>query len=148
MKPEIRGYYGMNVNSRAIPPLNLESQILNWGEKIIVGEQKRTMEGGSPIYSPSIALVKVHFEEFKDAYRHQKMLQNITNRASQKMAELREEADQLIQDMWNEVEETYSHLPEEIKREKAREYGVVYVYRTSEIKRLEAEKLQRNIVFS
>lgn len=148
IKPEVRQFYGMDVNSRAIPPLNLESQILKWGEKIILGEQKRMMQGGSAIYNPSIALVKVHYEEFKDAYRHQKMLQNITNRASLKVSELREEADALIQDIWNEVEERYFFYPEDIKREKASDYGVVYVYRKSELRRMEAEKLQQNIVFA
>lgn len=148
IKPEVRDYYGMDVCTKAIPPLNLESHILEWGEKVIVGEQKRTMHGGSPIYNPSIALVKVHFEEFKDAYRHQKMLQNITNRASAKVSDLRNEADAIIQQIWNEVEETFNTHPEEIKRKKSSEYGVVYVFRSSEIKRIEASKLQRNIIFS
>ena len=106
------------------------------------------MHGGSPIYNPSIALVKVHFEEFKDAYRHQKMLQNITNRASAKVSGMREEADSLIQQIWNEVEETFGIHPEETKRKKSSDYGVVYIYRSSEIKRIEASKLQRNIIFS
>jgi len=148
IKPEVREFYGLDVDSKAIPPLNLESHVLKWGERIIAGEQKRTMHGGSPIYNPSIALVKVHFEEFKDAYRHQKMLQNITNRASSKVSDLRGDADSLIQQIWNEVEETFSVYPEDMKREKASEYGVVYVLRSSEIKQMEANKLQRNIIFS
>ncbi|MDX9882784.1 MAG: hypothetical protein RBS73_12030 [Prolixibacteraceae bacterium] len=148
IKPEVREYYGMDVCTKAIPPLNLESHILKWGERVITGEQKRTMQGGSPIYNPSIALVKVHFEEFKDAYRHQKMLQNITNRASAMVSAMREEADSLIQQIWNEVEDKYDKYPEEVKRKKASGYGVVYVYRISEIKRMEASKLQRDIIFS
>ena len=99
LKPEVIEYYGLDINSKATPPLNLEANVLTWGERVIEGEQKRIAKGGSPIYSPSIALVKVHFEEFKEAYRHQKMLQNITNRASMKVAELREQADELIQEM-------------------------------------------------
>jgi len=148
IKPQVRELYGMDIDAKAIPILNLESHILEWGEKAITGEQKRTMQGGSPIYNPSIALVKVHFEEFKDAYRHQKMLQNITNRASTKVSELRDEADQLIQQVWNEVEEKFSRHPEELKRRKASEYGVNYVFRISERKKLEARKLQHNIQFS
>ncbi|MDO8927591.1 MAG: hypothetical protein Q7W54_01225, partial [Bacteroidota bacterium] len=138
----------LQVNSRATPPLNLEAHILTWGERIIEGEQKRVMKGGSPIYSPSIALVKVHYEEFKEAYRHQKMLQNNTNRASVRVAELREQADELIQVMWNEVENSLIHLSDDEKREKAQHYGIVYVYRASEQKKSEIEKLQQSIVFS
>lgn len=148
MKPEVVEYYGLKANSKATPPLNLEAHVLTWGERIIEGEQKRIMSGGSPIYSPSIALVKVHYEEFVDAYRQQKMLQNITNRASMRVAELRVQADQLIQEMWNEVEETFSHLDDDEKREKAAEYGLVYVYRSSELKKMETDNLQQSIVFS
>jgi hypothetical protein len=148
MKPEVIEFYGLKVNSKATPPLNLEAHILTWGERIIDGEQKRIMKGGSPIYSPSIALVKVHYEEFKEAYRQQKMLQNITNMASVKVAELREKADELIQQMWNEVENSLIHLSDDEKREKAQRYGIVYVYRASEQKKAEVESLQQSIVFS
>jgi hypothetical protein len=148
MKPDVIEYYGLKMNSKATPPLNLEANVLTWGERIIEGEQKRVMKGGSPIYSPSIALVKVHYEEFKEAYRHQKMLQNITNRASVKVAELRELSDELIQQMWNEVENSMIHFSDDEKREKASEYGIVYVYRASEQKKIEVENLQQSIVFS
>ena len=148
MKPDVIEYYGLKMNSKATPPLNLEANVLTWGERIIEGEQKRVMKGGSPIYSPSIALVKVHYEEFKDAYRHQKMLQNITNRASVKVAELRVQADEMIQNMWNEVENSMIHFSDDEKREKASEYGIVYVYRASEQKKSEIENLQQSIVFS
>jgi hypothetical protein len=133
MKPESIEFYGLKANTKATPPLNLESHVMTWGSRVIEGEQKRVKAGGSPIYSPSIALVKVHYEEFVEAYRHQKMLQNITNRASVKVAELREQADVMIQEMWNEVENSLAHLSDDEKREKASEYGVVYVYRASEL---------------
>ncbi len=148
MKPEVIEFYGLKMNSKATPPLNLEANVLTWGERIIEGEQKRVMKGGSPIYSPSIALVKVHYEEFKEAYRHQKMLQNITNRASVRVAELREVSDELIQQMWNEVENSMINFSDDEKREKASEYGIIYVYRSSELKKTEIENLQQSIVFS
>ena len=148
MKPDAIEFYGLKANSKATPPLNLEAHVLEWGERIIEGEQKRILKGGSPIYSPSIALVKVHYEEFKEAYRQQKLLQNNTNRASVKVAELREQADGLIQQMWNEVENSLIHLSDDEKREKASRYGIVYVYRASELKKIENESLQQSIVFS
>jgi len=148
MKPEVIEFYGLTVNSKATPPLNLEAHVLSWGERIIDGEQKRVMKGGSPIYSPSIALVKVHFEEFKEAYRQQKILQNITNKASVRVADLRLQADEMIQQMWNEVESSLAYLDDEERREKASEYGIVYVYRASELKKMEGESIQQSIVFS
>lgn len=145
LKPEARAFYGLDVNSQRVPAINLEKDVLEWGEKIIVGEQRRCHQGGSPIYSPSIALVKVHFESFIEAYRHQKMLQNMTNRASEQMEVVRNDVDQLIQQVWNEVEDKFSNYPEDEKREKAAAYGVTYVYRPSELKKLDSEKLQPNL---
>jgi len=147
LKPETRAFYGLDPRSQKIPSLNLEKDIIEWGEKIINGEQNRCKKGGNPIYSPSIALVKVHYESFLEAYRYQMILQNITIRASEVMNRFREEADELIQHMWNEVETTFRFLPDEQRREQAAEYGVVYVLRTSELKRMEAEKLQTNLTF-
>ena len=135
-----------------IPQLGLESQVLNWGERAISGEQRRIQQGGSPIYSPSIALVKVHYEEFRDAYQAQKLLQTATARASQKVSDLRDECDRLIQQMWNEVEQTYCNLPDELKLEKSQRYGLVYVFRASELKptdeEMEAELEPEDFVFS
>lgn len=149
MKPEVIEFYGLKANTKATPPLNLEANVMTWGERVIEGEQKRIKSGGSPIYSPSIALVKVHYEEFVQAYRHQKMLQNNTNRASAKVSEMREQADVLIQEMWNEVESSLSHLSDDEKREKASEYGVVYVYRASELKKMDIEDLiEQSLFFS
>jgi hypothetical protein len=148
MKPEVLEFYGLKASSKATPPLNLEAHVMTWGERVIEGEQKRVKAGGSPIYSPSVALVKVHYEEFVEAYRHQKMLQNITNRASQKVSEMREQADLIIQEMWNEIENSLSHLSDDEKREKASEYGIVYVYRSSEQRKMELEDLQQSLFFS
>ncbi|MFV0376312.1 MAG: hypothetical protein ACK5JD_03310 [Mangrovibacterium sp.] len=145
LKPEIRAFYGLDVHSQRLPNINLEKDVLDWGERIIAGEQRRCQQGGSPIYSPSIALVKVHFESFIEAYRHQKMLQNMTNRASEQMELVRDEADQLIQQVWNEVEDKFDFLDEDEKRERAAAYGVTYVYRPSELKKIEADKLQPNL---
>ncbi|WP_159519856.1 hypothetical protein [Sunxiuqinia indica] len=148
MKPEVREFYGMPSHSAKVPPLNLENDVLAWGERIIAGEQKRCMQGGSAIYSPSIALVKVHYENFKDAFHHQKILQNNVDRATLKVKEMREDADALIQDLWNQVEEKFSDFPSDQRREKAQEYGLVYVFRQSELKKMEAEKLQTNLSFN
>ncbi len=148
MKPEVRKYYGLNPDTLNVPALNLEDHVLSWGPKIIEGERKRCMNGGSPIYSPSIALVKVHFESFQDAHRHMIMLQNNTNRASVRMQEMRDKADELIKQVWDEVEYKFGKMPPELAREKAQEYGVTYVYRTSELKKMEAEELQTNLIFN
>ena len=41
--------------------------------------------------------------------------------------------DGVIQQIWNEVEHSYADLPEEMRREKASEYGLTYVFRKNEL---------------
>jgi len=130
MKSSVREFYGFN--EMKSPSLILDAEVLEWGKKIIEGEHKRINHGGNPLYNPSIAVVKVKFDQFIDAYHFQKTLQNNTARWTAKVAELRKEADEIILDIWNEVEESYASFPDEQKREKAAEYGLIYVYRPME----------------
>lgn len=130
MKSSVREFYGFS--DKKSPSLIMDSEVLEWGKKIIEGEHLRINHGGNPLYNPSIAVVKVKFDQFIDAYHFQKTLQNNTARWTLKVAELRKDADEIILNIWNEVEEKYSGLPDELKREKAMEYGLTYVYRPLE----------------
>ncbi|WP_282015877.1 hypothetical protein [Marinifilum flexuosum] len=141
IKPEVREFYGIRKNSKATPSLLKDSKVIEWGEKLVKGEQERTRMGGNPIYSPSIALVRVNCENFKQAFNYQKTLQNNTHRFSEKVAEFREDADKLILDLWNQVEKKFGSLSDEEKREKCSEYGVVYVWRKGEREKLEQVKM-------
>ena len=136
MKADVRTYYGM-VGDKKSPSLILESELLEWGKKMIEGEHQRVLHGGNPLYNPSIAVVKVKFDQFVDAYHFQKTLQSNTVRWTQKVAAMRDEADEIILEIWNEVEEYFASYPEEIKRERAADYGVVYVFRPMEKQRTE-----------
>lgn len=142
MKPSVRSYYGLPENSSKVPPLITEQDLLYWGEKIIAGEQDRISNGGgSPIYCPSIALVKVNYENFKENYTRQKQFQNNSARESGNVAQYRDNADALILDVWNEVEHYYEGIrDEEERRNKCREYGLVYVFRRGEMEKIRQRK--------
>jgi len=88
----------------------------------------------APITNPTIAVVRVRYEQFLEAYNNQKVLQHNTQRMLNNLNELRKKADEIILSIWNEVEEHYKDLPDEERREKAATYGLVYVYRKNEIK--------------
>jgi len=145
MKPTVREFYGFN--DKKSPSLILDAEVLEWGKKIIEGEHQRINHGGNPLYNPSIAVVKVKFDQFIDAYHFQKTLQNNTARWTGKVAEIRKEADEIILDIWNEVEETYSALEDDDKREKATEYGLIYVYRPMERIKTENQSFAREAVY-
>lgn len=132
LKAETRDYYMLGEYDKKLPSLNTEQEIIKWGERLIEGEKKRLAIGQSPITNPTIARVKVHFEDFLRIHKNQKYLQEAHNKAQAKVAQLREKADELIVNLWNEVEETFTNLSVEEKRKKASEYGLIYVFRKHE----------------
>ena len=125
-------FYKLNGHGNKLPPLNNEEDIIKWGNNIIEGETDRIRKGFSPITNPTVAVVKVRYEKFMEAYNNQKKLQESTNRALQELKDLRPKADKIILDVWNEVEDSFKDLPDNLKREKASEYGLVYIYRKNE----------------
>ena len=87
----------------------------------------------SPVTNPTIAVVKVRYEKFMEAYTNQKNLQIANTRALKELADLRPIADSIILQIWNEVEESFKDLPDELRREKASEYGLAYIFRKNEM---------------
>ena len=143
--PEIiRDLYGMDIDERKLPNLIADRDLLEWGKKIIKGETERIIKGQPPITNPTIAVVKVRYENFEEAYSHQRILQQNTQRCQADLDELRAKADAIILDVWNEVEDTFKNLPDHERRENALPYGLVYVYRKNEIRDL--QMLERNFV--
>ena len=136
LQSSVRTYYGIDKGNSKLPSLNTESDVINWGKKLIEGETKRKMEGHSPITNPTVAVVRVNYNNFMEAYKFQKMLQKNHARALNSLSDLRNEADDIILNIWNEVEESYHELPEDLKRKRAQEYGLAYVYRKNEIGRI------------
>jgi len=125
--------YKLNECGCKVPPMNSEEEICMVGQNLIEGETARIRNGLTPITNPTIALVKVWYEKFLDAYEEQKNLQMVTCRAQKEIACLRPEADEIILRIWNEVESSFKDLPDDLKREKSCEYGLIYVYRKTEL---------------
>jgi len=133
MPPKTRSFYGLAEDDKKLPDLNTENSLVEWGEKLIEGEEQRKKKNLPPITNPTIAVVKVHYDKFMDAYKFQKQLQENNQRAANNVNELRKEADDIITNIWDEVENTFSDRPDEFKRSHAKEYGVVYVWRKNEL---------------
>jgi hypothetical protein len=134
MPANVRSFYRLEEYDNKVPALNTEAEVIKWGELLIKGEADRTRKGMAPVTNPTIALVKVRFENFIDSYNFQKTLQKNNNRTLQELAKLRDDADNLVAKVWDEVEENYRELPDEIRREKAKEYGLIYVFRKNELR--------------
>jgi hypothetical protein len=131
--PETRNFFNLEEEEKKLPTLNSEEEVIRWGQQLIDGESKRRTMGLSPITNPTIAVLKVHYDKFIEYYNYQKSLRNRSQRAQDQLNIKRTQVDGVIQQIWNEVENTFNDLPEELKREKASEYGLVYVFRKNEL---------------
>jgi hypothetical protein len=131
---ETRAYYGLATDESTVPSLNTEGELMNWGRRIIEGEEFRIKKGGSPITNPTIAVVKVRFENFIEAWTYHNTLAKKTSEYTEKNSSLRKEADELILQIWNEVEKTHNSISEDIRKSMCEEYGLVYFYRKGELK--------------
>lgn len=134
-------YYGLDVKNNNVPDLSTETALVEWGHRIIDGENKRISQGGIPIYNPTIAKVRVHYDIFMDSYEKQKNFQALTMRSLDTLASMRAKADELILDIWNQVEKKFEDMtPNEKRLDLCREYGLIYYYRTGEKRNEETEE--------
>ncbi len=132
LKPDVRTFYGISEDEKAVPEIGTEQQLIYWGDQLLKGEENRMAKGATRIYNPSLALVRVKYEKFIELYNIHKDLLNTTQKLLEKVNNQRKEADSIILDIWNEVEKSFDKLEPDDKRAKGSEYGLVYVFRPSE----------------
>lgn len=133
IKPSDQVFLGLEKGTKSVPALNTEQSLVEWGERVIDGDMKRLAQGGTAIYCPSMANVRVHYERFKDAHGNQQFLKNNTNRLLDNVSALRVQGDRIILEIWNEVEAKYQNILDQEKRlDACRDYGLIYYYRKGE----------------
>lgn len=135
LPPETRAFYGLATNDPSVPPLVTENDIITWGKRIIDGEEQRIRRGGSPITNPTIAVVKVRYQSFVEQCNYHKVLVKKTLDYVERTADMRKEADEIILELWNEIEEAHKHLEEDARRHECEGYGIVYFFRKNELKK-------------
>ena len=96
-------------------------------------------------------MVKIKIEEFNDAAIFQNNLKKNTSRSFDKMREIRKSTNEFISKMWSAIEENIISDDAKIKRQISQEYGLVYIFRRNEKKKLGSKELvkemQRDLVF-
>src|SRR5574344_302142 len=134
IKKENKRLYHLDPNDYTVPDLTSEAALKKWGKYIIDGENERTGNGGMPIYNPTIAKVKVHYDIFKEYNNNKNVYQSSTARNQNNVATMRTEIDNLIKEIWDSVENKYKDLPPYSRLKKCQECGIVYYYRKGEKK--------------
>jgi hypothetical protein len=132
IKKETKLLYGIEPDNFTVPDLTSNDSLLYWGENVINGERARIRQGGAPIYNPAIARVNVAFSQFKEAYFAQKTHRNTTARELENLSIQRQDIDNTLTALWNQVEAAFAGLPPKERLERGREYGIVYYLRREE----------------
>lgn len=135
-----REYYGLSPEDDSLPTITLESAVLEWGRKIIEGERKRQSEGGVPIYNPTMGRVSVACDIFKEMYNKQQSLQQRTAEALQCVAAMRAECDEIILNVWQEIESAFAALDGDERLKKCAQYGIIYYTRRDRKRKTETSQ--------
>lgn len=142
IKKEQKEFYGLDTENHIVPPLLTDEDLLVWGQRIIDGEQKRISMGGFPIYNPAINKVRVYYDIFKEhQFNHMQQIKS-ESRSIENLGPMREKADRIILEIWNQVEGHFQNLLPYARMMACKDYGVIYYYRTGE-KHLTPETDQR-----
>ena len=133
IKAEYKELYQLSPDDYTLPDLASEKALTEWGQRIIDGENKRLAQrGGTPIYNPTIAKVRVHYDIFIEARYERDRYKKQMQRSLDQLNSLREEIDALILKIWDEVESYYNAIAGEERIEMCRKYGIIYYYRKNE----------------
>lgn len=132
IKRQLLGLYGLETDASSVPNLKTVDGLLDWGQKVIEGERKRLKQGGRPIYNPSIGMVSTHYDIYRDVIEKQRALVGKVNLSLEKLQQLRPQVDEILLDLWNQIEKHFENEPPETRFNHCREYGIVYYYRRHE----------------
>lgn len=132
VKKEHKLFYQLDPNVHIVPDLTTEAALIQWGKAVIEGENERVRNGGLPIYNPTIAKVKVHYEVFKEYKSTQKLYQNTTQKSWEELNNLRVKGDAIILDLWNQVEQKFKDEKPFARLTKCQHFGLIYYYRKGE----------------
>lgn len=129
-----RAWFGLDVNSQAVPPLTAHADAITWGERIVTGETRRNTENPTspPMANPSAQDVETALDAFRTSSSSQTTAKDTYDAEQEDVAGLRPRVDKLIRDLWDHIEFTYREDNGPSRRRKCREWGVVYVPRPGE----------------
>ena len=131
-KRQLLPLYGLEEDATTVPNIKTLDRLVEWGEKIVEGEKARIKKGGRPIYNPSIGMVSTHLDIFREAYEQQRRLQQRTQKVVDDLQTIRPEVDEILLDLWNQIEKHFENEPPEVRFSECRKFGVVYYYRRHE----------------
>ncbi len=131
---DIHAHYGIDENDDTVPVISSDDDMLTWGQRLLDGEAARILDGGTAIAFPSTANFNtLYFAPYKTKLAAQSLKKEAYDAALESIEDNRDEYDDLILRIWEEVELAFYNETPPSKRRKAREYGVVYTLDQGEV---------------
>ena len=132
-----RAYYQLDVNSSAGPKLTTDEDLVEWAGNLASGETARVTAGGAAgganMAKPSAAEVAAQYDIFEPLLTAHTSTKDAYDNEQEAVAAMRNQADDIIGDIWDEVLFTYRKDDAPSMRRKARENGVVYISSPGEV---------------
>ncbi|MES2661633.1 MAG: hypothetical protein V4689_23645 [Verrucomicrobiota bacterium] len=131
--PSGRALYELSVNEETVPNLDAEPDLLQWADRIVKGDPRRVIQFGEPaMANPTAAEVAAVLATYKSQLTLQSAAKDALEGEQTDVNALRPAADQLIRDIWDEVEFALRQHDAPTLRRRAREWGVFYALRPGE----------------
>jgi hypothetical protein len=131
--PSGRAVYELSVNEETVPNLATEADLLQWADRIVKGDPRRVSQfGESAMANPAAADVASALAAYKGQLVLQSAAKDALEGEQSDVNHLRPAADQLIRDIWDEVEFALRQHDAPTLRRRAREWGVFYALRPGE----------------
>jgi hypothetical protein len=131
--PSGRASYELSVNEETVPNLAAEADLLLWADRIIMGEPRRVANFSEPeMAMPAATDVSAARAAYETELTRQSAAKDALEGEQSDVNDLRPAADQLIKDIWDEVEFGLRQLDAPTLRRRAREWGVFYALRPGE----------------
>lgn len=124
--------YGLASDTTTLPNLKNPERLIEWGKKTIEGEKARIKKGGRPIYNPTIGMVNTHYDIFLETYSQHQVLQQRTQQTAAELQKIRPEVDELLLELWNQIEKHFENEPPEVRYKECRKFGIIYYCRRHE----------------
>jgi hypothetical protein len=121
-----RAHYQLDGNSGRVPPLDKESDVLQWGNRIKLGDVSRLAAGGAAMAMPTAAEVDLRVTAFNTSNNNQSNKKLAFDQSQEAVVALNPEGDAVIGKIWDEAETFYNEETPASRRRKCRDWGVVY----------------------
>ena len=125
--PSARAFYELGVTNTRQPNISSDEKLLAVAAKVISGDFNRRAKGGVALNTPTI-------EEFTDIYNTAKpIIMAISNTRTalkneqRKLRKLKEEVDDVIVHIWDEIEAEYSKNTPSSRRTLCRQWGAKFI---------------------